>query len=148
MKKAIRKLVSWPAPFRNVRTRFLVWYFLLTVATTTSVLLVTRQIYCNRLDAKAEASLVEEVERFERMAIQTSDIEVDDLFDQFLTDYVPVQNEMVVTAIDGQLYKASQPLPDWLQDNSSLIAQWASFRTQHRQQVANPDQRLFYIVEP
>lgn len=148
----MKKLIAWPVPFQNIRTRLLVWYFLLAAGTTVSALWVTRQIYCDRLDEKAEASLVEEVERFERTAAQfptsqASGLEVSDLFDQFLADYVPAQNEMVVTFTGGQLYRASQPLPEWLQRDPALIEQWANLSAPQRQQVASPDHRLFYIAE-
>ncbi|MEO0646035.1 MAG: hypothetical protein AAFZ17_07765 [Cyanobacteria bacterium J06650_10] len=144
-------------PFQNIRTRLLVWYFVLATATTGSALLVTRQIFCDRLDEKAETSLQKEVQRFERITAQSpsdassnieSDLEASTLLDRFLADYVPAKDEIVITFIGGQLYRTSQPLPDWLQRNSALTQRWANLTEPQRQRIASPDQRLFYIAEP
>ncbi|MBE7382691.1 MAG: HAMP domain-containing histidine kinase [Leptolyngbya sp. SIO1E4] len=139
--------------FRNIRIRLLVWYFLLAVCTTGVAVWITRQIYCNRIDAQAEASLVREVGRFQLAAEQLStdqplDRDVAELFDQVLTSYVPTENESVFTFIDGQLYKASQPLPEILQRYPDLMSQWSSLEVSQRRRLSSADYRFLYIAEP
>ena len=140
-------------PFENIRVRLLMWYCLLTACTTVSAVWVTRQIYCHRLDEKAEVSLMREVERFQRSTEplrtgERSGADLTDLFNQALADYVPTEDEFVFTFVNGQLYRASQPSPDWLQRRHNLLDQWAILTAPQRQQVASSDQRLFYIAEP
>ena len=139
--------------FRNLRTRLLVWYFLLAVSTTGMAVWVTRQIYCNRLYDQAEAALAEEVERFQRTAEpltnrQLTKTETADLFDQVLANYVPTDNELIITFVDGQFYQASRPLPDWLQRNSDLMDQWANLQASDIHFLEGADQTIFYMAEP
>lgn len=144
----MKRLPDWFMHFRNLRTRLLVWYFLLAVSTTGMALWVTHQIYCNRLYEQAEADLAEEVERFQRTAESRQLTAADDLFDQVLANYVSTDNELVLTFVDGQFYQSSRPLPDWLQGNSELMTQWATLETSERYWVEDSDYTVFYIAEP
>lgn len=139
--------------FRSIRARLLVWYFLLAVCTTGVAVWTTRHIFCSRLDAQAEASLAQETKRFQRTVDQfdshpNPDSLVTDLFDQVLASYVPAENEFILTFVDGQLYKASQPLPDFLRNHLTLMDQWSHLEEPQRRQISNPDRRLFYLAEP
>ncbi|NER82634.1 MAG: HAMP domain-containing histidine kinase [Leptolyngbya sp. SIO1D8] len=149
----MQQLLEWFMHFRNIRARLLVWYFLLAVCTTGVAIWVTRQIYCNRIDAQAEAFLAEEVERFQRAAAplrrrQLSDQEVVAFFEQVLASYVPIKNEWVLTFINGQRYPANQPLPALLQQHPDLVAQWPRLEISERQRMISPDYRFFYVAEP
>lgn len=140
-------------PFRNIRVRLLAWYCLLAACTTVSAVWVTRQIYCHRLDEKAETSLMSEVERFQRSTAplrtgERLEAGVTDLFNQALADYLPTEDEFIFTFINGQLYRASQPSPDWLRRQPNLLDQWATLTVPQRQQLISSDQRLFYVAEP
>ena len=149
----MKRTPDWFMHFRNFRTRLLVWYFLLAVSTTGIGVGVTRQIYCNRLYDQAADALEEEVERFQRTAeplinSQLTTADTADLFDQTLANYVPTDNELVLTFVDGQFYQASRPLPDWLQRNSNLLTQWATLEMPTRQWVEAEDYTIFYRAEP
>ncbi|MEO1350668.1 MAG: HAMP domain-containing sensor histidine kinase [Cyanobacteria bacterium J06635_15] len=149
----MQRLPEWSMHFRNIRARLLVWYFLLAVCTTGVAVWMTRQIYCNRIDGHAEASLVEEVERFQRSAEQLSrsqltDAEVTAFFDQTLANYVQAENEFVVTFINGQRYPAHQSLPNLLQPHPDLIDQWASLEAPQRRRMISAEHRFFYVAEP
>src|SRR3712207_5536512 len=85
---------GWQRIFGGTRTRILVWYFLLTACTTLVSILATREIFCALLRAKAEESLVQEVERFQLLVnqqqLKTKQLDRSDiasLFDQFLASY-------------------------------------------------------------
>ena len=144
----MKRLPDWFMHFHNLRTRLLVWYFLLAVSTTGIALWVTRQIYCTRLYERAEADLAEEVERFQRTAESPQLGTTDDLFDRVLANYVSRDNELVLTFVDGQFYRASRPLPDWLQRHPDLMTQWASLETSAGHWVEDADYTIFYMAEP
>ena len=140
-------------PFRNIRARLLIWYFLLAVCTTGVAVWVTRHIYCNRIDEQAEVSLAEEIERFQRAAaplsqVRTSEREVAELFDQFLENYVPVEDELVFTFVEGEFYRGSGSYGEFTHSHPDLIAQWAGAKEQTIDRLIGPDQRLLYIAEP
>ncbi|MBE9100116.1 sensor histidine kinase [Vacuolonema iberomarrocanum] len=150
----MKRVSEWLMSFRNLRTRLLAWYFLLAVSTTGIAIWVTRQIYCDRLYSQAEVALNKEVERFQRAAeplatqplIRQQDVAA--LFDHVLADYVPTENEWVVTFVDGQFYRSSHPLPDWLQGDPDLMATWASLETPQQQRLEDANQNVTYLAEP
>ena len=149
----MKRLVAGLMPFRNIRVRLLTWYGLLAACTMISAVWVTSQIYCNRLDEKAETSLMREVERFQRSTapLRTGErlkADITTLFDQALADYIPTENEFILTFVNGQLYRISQSSSDWLKRNPNLLGQWSSLTVSQRQQVISSDQRIFYIAEP
>ena len=149
----MERLQKWPMHFRNIRARLLVWYFLLSVCTTGAAVWVTRYIYCNRLDAHAEASIIEEAERFHRSVEQSRTSpsvapDASELFDQVLESYVPAENESIFTFIDGQLYQASQSSLDVLQHYPNLLDHWANLNTSQRRRLIGADHRFLYVAEP
>lgn len=140
-------------PFRTLRARLLIWYFLLAVCTTGIAVWVTRQIYCNRLDDQATASLMEEVERFRRSAIplserQPSTQDVTELFDQFLENYVPTEHELIFAFTRGNLYRTSGSTADFARRYPQLIDEWSDTQEKQIQRIANTNTRLLYGVEP
>ena len=147
------RIPDWFMHFRNLRTRLLVWYFLLAVSTTGMAVWVTRHIYCNRLYDQAEAALAEEVERFQRTANPwishpLTSVETTALFDQVLTNYIPVDNEFILTFVDGEFYQSSHPVPEWLQHNSDIMSQWANLKTSETHFLQDSGQTIFYMAEP
>ena len=145
----MKRSPDWFIHFRTIRARLLVGYFLLTVGTTVTALWTSWHVYCNRLGARAKASLVADIERFDRSIARSNSGEtVTEQFDRLLADYVPEENEFVVTFINGQLYEASQPLPQaWLQDYD-LIRYWADIEEPQRNRVNYPGAQLYYVAEP
>ncbi|MEO1208905.1 MAG: histidine kinase dimerization/phospho-acceptor domain-containing protein, partial [Cyanobacteria bacterium J06638_20] len=149
----MKRVSEWFMSFRNFRTRLLVWYFLLAVSTTGIAIWVTRQIYCDRLYSQAEVALAEEVERFQRAADslvtqQSTRQDVLVLFDQVLADYVPTENEWVVTFVDGEFYRSSRPLPDWLVRDPDLLATWATLETPQQQRLNGANRNVTYVADP
>ena len=149
----MKRVSEWFMSFRNFRTRLLVWYFLLAVSTTGIAIWVTRQIYCDRLYSQAEVALAEEVERFQRAADslttqQSTRQDVPALFDHVLADYVPTENEWVVTFVDGEFYRASRLLPDWLVRDPDLMATWATLETPQQQRLEGANRNVTYVADP
>jgi two-component system OmpR family sensor kinase len=106
-----------PDATRRVRTALasvrlrLVWWVVLTfaVATIVSVVLV-RQILLQRLDARIDADLIQEIGEVERLATgndpETGEPfgpDVARIFEVALSRNVPARTEVIVTFVDGQL---------------------------------------------
>lgn len=149
----MKPVTEWLMSFRNFRTRLLAWYFLLAVSTTGMAVWVTRQIYCDRLYEQAEAALIEEVARFQQIAEplttrQPTKQEVTALFDQVVTRHVPSEDEGVLTFVNGQFYRASGPLPNWLARNPDLMETWATLKTPQRQRLEGANRNVIYAAEP
>ena len=149
----MKRVTEWIMSFRNFRTRLLAWYFLLAVSTTGMAIWMTRQIYCDRLYTQAEAALAEELERFQRTAesLATQPLtqsSVATLFDQVLADYVPTENEWVLTFLDGQFYRSSSPLPDWIEQTPDLMATWATLEVPQRQRLGSTSQNIAFVADP
>ncbi len=138
----------------GIRPRILVWYFLLTASTALVSILVTRQMYCEQLGARAEASLVQEIERFKLVANEQtqnatrSPRTITALFDRFLSSYVPTRNEYIITLLNGQIYKSSPTLlPDLLKQHPSLISEWTSTTQSRRRRIYTSQERIIYVAE-
>ena len=106
-----------PDATRRVRTALasvrlrLVWWVVLTfaVATIVSVVLV-RQVLLQRLDARIDADLIQEIGEVERLATgndpETGEPfgpDVARIFEVALSRNVPARTEVIVTFVDGQL---------------------------------------------
>ena len=150
----LNQLRGWHRAFSGIRPRILVWYCLLTTCATLASILVTRQIFCDRLERRAEDSLVQEVRRFQHLVNQ-QDLEQPEgdevvvLFNQFLSSYVPRRNEFVFTLLGGQLYKSSQTsTSDFLEKNPNLLKEWGWLNEQERGKVGTSKGDIFYVAQP
>jgi signal transduction histidine kinase len=143
------KLQGWQRTFFSVRTRLFVWYFLLTTCTALISIQATRQIYCGNLKAKAEASLVQEINRFKLLENYQPNTNTAVLFDQFLSNYAPTPNEYIITVRNNRLYKASPSLPtELLQKQPSLMQEWSQLTQFRTRQISNSTDRIIYVAQP
>lgn len=149
------KLRGWNRAISSIRPRILVWYFLLTASTALVSILVTREIYCERLETRAEASLVQEVERFKLLASEQSRNAARSpgnttaLFEQFLSSYAPTRNEYIITLLNDRIYKSSPTLPlDLLKQHPSLMSEWTKATQTHRGQLDTSAERILYVAQP
>ncbi|MDB9526744.1 ATP-binding protein [Oscillatoria sp. CS-180] len=149
----MKYLSEWLMSFGSFRIRLLAWYFLLAVSTTGIAVWVTRQIYCDRLFEQADAALAEEVQRFQQTAEplttqQPTQQDVAALFDQIVDNHIPAEDESVLTFIDGQFYRASESLPDWLAQEPTLKATWASLAAPQQERLQGEHRNIAYAAEP
>ncbi|MBF2067161.1 MAG: HAMP domain-containing histidine kinase [Calothrix sp. C42_A2020_038] len=129
----------------GVRMRLLMWYFLLTTCTVVVSLQVTRQIYCDSLKAKADASIIKEIERFQLMSNKNIYSSTTRLLDKFLSNYAPTRNEYVVTLLNGQIYTTKPELPQNIQDTlPQLVYQWRQKGEFERSKVYTGNGRIRY----
>ncbi len=149
----------------GIRLR-LVWWFIvvLALATAGSVILV-RQVLVQRLDARIEADLVQEVDEIRRLAGGNDPAtgepfgdRVDRIFDVFLERNIPAEHESLLTFVDGRLHGYSPhdevtPLgevhsPYPLQDDPGLIARWATLDESERGRADTPVGAIEYAAVP
>jgi signal transduction histidine kinase len=149
----------------GIRLR-MVWWFIvvLALATAGSVILV-RQVLVQRLDARIEAELVQEVDEVRRLA-DGNDPEtgepfggrVDRIFEVFLARNIPARHEMLLTFIDGELHRYSPqdeaaPLdevhvPYPLHEDRALAARWANVEQPDRGRADTPAGAIEYLAVP
>jgi signal transduction histidine kinase len=151
--------------FGGIRLR-IVWWFIvvLAIATVASVLIV-RQVLVQRLDARIEAELTQEVDEIRRLASgndpETGEPfgnDVDRIFDVFLARNIPARHEMFLTFVGEGLY-AYRPvgvqasvdaggLPYALQADETLTQRWASVPEPTRGRVETPAGMVEYLAVP
>lgn len=151
----LTRLRGWHRAISGIRPRILVWYFLLTTSAVLMSIGVTRQMYCDRLKAKAQDSLVQEVQRFRLLAnqqrqdaVQSSE-NVAALFDRFLASYMPTRNEYIITLLNDQIYKSSPTVPKNLLDkHPSLMREWTKTAQPLQGELDTTEARIVYVAEP
>jgi signal transduction histidine kinase len=149
----------------GIRLR-MVWWFIvvLALATAGSVVLV-RQVLVQRLDARIEAELVQEVDEVRRLA-EGNDPEtgepfgqqVDRIFEVFLERNIPARYEALITFIDGRLHLYSprdEPVPlnetktpYPLHEDQSLVGRWSNIEEPARGQAETPAGTVEYLAVP
>ncbi len=149
----------------GIRLR-LVWWFIvvLALATAASVILV-REVLVQRLDARIESELTQEVDEIRSLA-DGNDPEtgepfgdrVDRIFEVFLERNIPAQHESLVTFVDGRLHlhspgdeslpldTASSPYP--LHQDPALVARWANLEIPDRGRAETPAGSIEYLAVP
>jgi two-component system OmpR family sensor kinase len=147
----------------GIRLRMLWWFIVvLTLATVGSVILV-RQVLIQRLDARIESELVQEVDEIRRLA-DGNDPEtgepfgdrVDRIFEVFHARNIPARHEMILTFVDGRLHLYSprdEPdpldevnLPYPLHEDEALVSRWANLDAPARGQVDTPAGTVEYLA--
>ncbi len=144
----------------------MVWWFIvvLALATAGSVVLV-REVLVQRLDARIESELAQEVEEIRRLANgndpQTGEPfgqDVDRIFEVFLSRNIPPQHESLLTFLDGRLHLYS-PLDEppplnavpsryALHEDAALVARWANVEEPTRGRVDTPAGTVEYLAVP
>jgi two-component system OmpR family sensor kinase len=149
----------------GIRLR-MVWWFIvvLALATAGSVILV-RQVLVQRLDARIETELVQEVDEVRRLA-GGNDPEtgepfggrVDRIFEVFIARNIPARHEMLLTYLDGELHLFSPhseagQLDDVqvlypLHQDKVLATRWADIAEPRRGRAETPAGAIEYLAVP
>lgn len=144
----------------------MVWWFIvvLALATAGSVILV-RQVLFQRLDARIESELVQEVDEVRRLADgndpetgQLFGVRVDRIFEVFIERNIPARHEMLLTFLDGRLHLYSplsepEPLgevkvPYPLHEDRALAERWANIAEPARGRAETPAGAIEYLAVP
>lgn len=151
--KYMATVPAWRRSISGVRPRLLVWYFLLTAATTLISLQATRQIFYHNLQSRSEAAIDQQVEQFKLMvernnrkgknAAPTLSL----LFDRLLSNYAPTRNEYILMFSRDHLYRASPSLPQNLLQPETLH-NWKHNQRSQRGSFTVSQQQIHYALEP
>jgi two-component system OmpR family sensor kinase len=149
----------------GIRLR-IVWSFILILALATagSIILV-REVLLQRLDARIDSELVQEVDEVRRLA-EGNDPEtgepfgerVDRIFEVFVERNIPARHEMLVTFVAGRLHLHSpivepSPLdevrvPYALHEDPQLQAMWANLSEPDRGRAETSAGTVEYLAVP
>lgn len=139
-KRGIKKI------FSGVRFRILVWYFILAASTSTLSILITRQIFCDRIESQATQSLIAQITRFDRNFNQNNlTVAVDRFFDA----YVSAPNESIFVIINGKIYRNSEKdSPKILELEPNLIKKWNNITEQQQGRIDTAKGPILYVAQP
>ncbi|KAM3105313.1 sensor histidine kinase, partial [Phormidesmis sp. 146-33] len=147
----LKRLREWGGAFAGVRSRLLIWYFLLTLCITLISVWATFKIFCELEQQQAGQRLQRNISALEQQMAQINSSELtpsvlNETLEQFKQSQVSDPNESLVLVVNGQLYLArSSKLPPALHENSDLIRQWAQAKP-NRSSVQ--EDYIIRVVEP
>lgn len=146
---------GWQRTIFSVRTRLLVWYFLLTTGTVFISIQTTYSIFCDRIKVQAEDSALQQANQFNllvekhRQKGKQGPGNIETLFDRLLSSYVPTRSEYVITLVGNRLHTTKPELPQgFLQQHPELLTAWARGSNDQQQHLATWERRLYYVVKP
>jgi signal transduction histidine kinase len=140
----------------SLRTRIVAWFIALLALATVSSVLVTREVLLLRLDQRIDSELVQETAELRRLA-EGKDPEtgkafgprVKRIFEVYLQNNVPSQNEAFVTFVDGRPYRRSRPVVPYRLDlDERLVSLWAMLREPRRGSAQTPAGQVEYHAIP
>lgn len=133
--RAAKRLRDWGGGFFGVRSRLLIWYFLLTFCITLSSVWATFKIFCALEEQQAAAHLRRDIDALQQQISQNNSGElttggVVESLTQLTQGQVPNPNEYLFLVVNGELHSARQPaLPTALQNNPDLLRQWGQIQS-------------------
>jgi signal transduction histidine kinase len=141
----------------GVRSRILVWYVALMAVAIVASVLVVRTVLTNQVDARIDAGLVQEASELRKLA-RGSDPETGErfrgdvrrIFAVFLQRNIPARNEVVLTFVDGELFRRSRPVTSYrLDEQPRLLERWNDIRRVDRGAIeGTPTGRIEYLAVP
>ncbi len=162
--------------FWAARTRILFWYVLIMIFIFVVSIPAFRLVLYNRVDKRVRSELNEKMETFkhlvdedsakvreeiedfrnikvdERLKPPSSQEELKDFFDVFLSRQLPEDDTHLIAFVDGEFYKSSPDArPDPLAKKSKLMQRWAKQTEPSQGEKHNSDQKIetiIYVVEP
>lgn len=149
----------------GIRLRLVWWFIVVLALATAGSVFVVREVLVQRLEARIEADLVQEVDEVRRLADgndpetgQPFGARVDRIFEVFLERNIPARHEMLITFIDGRLHLYSPqdevaPLdevhsPYPLHEDRALTARWANVAQPARGRAETPAGEIEYLAVP
>lgn len=141
----------------SVRTRMVWWFVLLLAAATLGSVLVVRQVLIQRLDARVDAELSQEVAEIRLLADgidpatgQPFGPRVARIFEVFLDRNVPARSEVMLTFVGGGLEqeRMAAQVPFRASEDPVLVERWASVTATDRGRVQTTAGTLEYLAVP
>lgn len=140
----------------GLRARLVAWFGLFLLLALIVSLFAARWVLLTRLDARTDAALAAEVEELRALAAGTDPEtgeplsgDVRRLFELYLQRNVTMDNEAVITYVDGAPYLRSRPVvPYRLDQDDELTAAWATLERAERSVVDTPAGPVRYLAVP
>jgi two-component system OmpR family sensor kinase len=141
----------------GVRTRLLVGYVVLLAAAVIGSVLLARQALIADMDARIDRELVQERDELNRFVARGIDPQTGERFEgnvrriffTFLQRNVPSRNEALLTFVDGEPFRRSQPVvPYQLDRDPDLVSLWADIERPARGRVDTPEGAVDYLAVP
>ena len=126
----------------------------LMVAATIGGLLLQRAVLLRGLDQDVAASLEQEREELEELAVGNNPLtgqpfggDVEAIFDTFLRRNVPEEGEVYIAFVDGVAY-GTTPAPLRLDANPGLVTRWGSLTEGDRGEISTEAGPVQYLAVP
>jgi len=147
----IKQLREWGGAFAGVRSRLLIWYFLLTLCITLISVWATFKIFCELEQQQVGQRLQRDITVLEQRIVQNSQNQFSpnvlvETLEEFTQSQVNDPNETLVLVLNDQLYTArSSRLPYILRENPNQILQWTQARTSR---TTAQEDYIIRVLEP
>ncbi len=147
---------DWWGTFVGVRSRILVWYFLLTTGITFVSVYATYQIFCDSTQRELGGQLQRDVVAFQQIVeqqqqsgTQTLNTEaLRDTLNTFLAQQVPNSNRHLLVVFNGQiLYPPQLERAYFVQQNQAAIQRWINLATSSAYQLDGYSIRVMQPLE-
>ncbi len=140
----------------SYRLRLLAWFVLLLGLGTAATVVVVSEVLLSGTEERIRGDLVQESEEFRQLAGGTDPDtgqpfgeDVDRIFDVFLDRNVPARNEVILTFIDGQLFRRSSPVPRYeLGNDPDFVAAVGTITEPTSGSFASPVGAVDYLALP
>jgi signal transduction histidine kinase len=130
---------DWWGTFVGVRSRILIWYFLLSAGITFISVYATYKIFCDATQRELGGQLQRDVTTFGQLVDQQKSIDSKTLaetLDPFISRQVPNPSRHLLLVLNGQIIHSTQPdRASFVQTHQDVIQRWAGA-------TADPNYRL------
>jgi signal transduction histidine kinase len=140
----------------GIRLRLVWWFIVVLALATVGSVVLSRQVLVQALDARIQAELEQEVGEIRRLANDNDPAtgqpfagDVQRIFEVFLERNIPARHEMMLTYIDGELYRHAPARPLYpLHENPAYTPLWTTASEYARGRVDSPVGAVDYIAVP
>jgi two-component system OmpR family sensor kinase len=150
-------MTSRIAVLLGVRSRLLIGYVALLATAVAGSVLLARQALIADMDARIDRELTQERDELNRFVARGIDPRTGERFEgnvrriffTFLQRNVPSRNEALLTFVDGEPFRRSQPIvPYRLDRDPELVSLWANVKRPARGRVGTPQGAVDYLAVP
>lgn len=140
----------------GIRVRLLGSFVLLLALATAASVFVVRTLLVNRISERIDSDLVQEARELQSLA-QGNDPETGEpfegrvrrIFEVFFERNVPIENEALLSFVDGEAFLRSRPVAAYRLDRDpDLVQRWANLETSERGTVDTPVGPVEYLAVP
>ena len=140
----------------GIRIRLLGSFVLLLALATAASVVVVRTLLVNRIAERIDSDLVQEARELQSLASgndpetgEPFDGRVRRIFGVFFERNVPIENEALLSFVDGEAFlRSRRVVPYRLDRDDELVERWANLQTSDRGTVETPAGTVEYLAVP